>query len=471
MQTRSLQKQLIHVFFVSIFIVLIGGGIAWLNQWQQGPLPSYASDDNVVGSPSLPASLVDTIFRRVGSPMVGTGQAVAEAAQAQHIDDAFALAVWWTETNDGAAGVGLHDHNPGSVRGSVGYPSAFDGYTIYPSYSDAVTYWFGMLKKVYINRGLTTVFAISHPYVGTSTSNLWAGKVITLMNRYRAEAPPQQPTISPATQITVASAHANMQRHAQALWQQDQNGAIPLQNTPQQSVSNTSPNDAGGLNGTIKWWLVLFNLLAALGVGLVARKMLQRYTTAPQTISLLENDLQAKIRAGIQRVATSWPTPSQAGAWRTTEGLTWSGPMTGALATPYGTLPTSSSDALFSLGMFMSTQMREMASTPHPQPQSAHAGAWSPRNTHQPSTAQFPSLPMLGLPSRPLQSSSTTALSPLHRTRLLPSRPTASQWAPVTTTLVAEPQLVGAGSGNSRSSGLLSRYREMQDGQLQRELA
>src|SRR5258708_19326536 len=36
------------------------------------------------------------------------------------IDDAFALSVWWTETNDGAAGVGLADRNPGSVRGSVG---------------------------------------------------------------------------------------------------------------------------------------------------------------------------------------------------------------------------------------------------------------------------------------------------------------------------------------------------------------
>ena len=105
------------------------------------------------------------------------GQVVEQASQQTNIDDAFALAVWWTETNDGAAGVGLADRNPGSVRGSVGYPSAYDGYTIYPSYSAAIVYWFNMLKNMYVNRGLSTVYLISHPYVGTSSSPLmgWQG--------------------------------------------------------------------------------------------------------------------------------------------------------------------------------------------------------------------------------------------------------------------------------------------------------
>ncbi|MEO7022552.1 MAG: hypothetical protein ABI234_20550, partial [Ktedonobacteraceae bacterium] len=117
MNKRPIQKHLVHVLLVSLIILLVGGGVALLNQWQQTPVPSHASDDNVVGPPSLPASYIDAIFRRAGSPMVGTGQAVEDAARAQNIDDAFALAVWWTETNDGAAGVGLHYRNPGSVRG------------------------------------------------------------------------------------------------------------------------------------------------------------------------------------------------------------------------------------------------------------------------------------------------------------------------------------------------------------------
>ena len=147
-------------------------------------------DLSVVGKPSLPAATVDTILKDLGSPMSGTGQVVEQASQKTNIDDAFALAVWWTETNDGAAGVGLADRNPGSVRGSVGYPSAYDGYTIYPSYSAAIVYWFNMLKNMYINRGLSTVYLISHPYVGTSSSPLWAGKVVALMLKYRGEAPP-----------------------------------------------------------------------------------------------------------------------------------------------------------------------------------------------------------------------------------------------------------------------------------------
>lgn len=155
-----------------------------------------AGDLSVVGKPSLPAATVDAIFKSLGSPMNGTGQVVVQASLKANIDDAFALGVWWTETNDGAAGVGLADRNPGSVRGSVGYPSAYDGYTIYPSYSAAIVYWFNMLKNMYVNRGLSTVYLISHPYVGTSSSPLWAGKVVALMLKYRGEAPPA-PIVAP----------------------------------------------------------------------------------------------------------------------------------------------------------------------------------------------------------------------------------------------------------------------------------
>src|SRR5438876_9455375 len=123
-------------------------------------------DLSVVGKPSLPAAAVDAILKSLGSPMSGMGQVVAQASQQTNIDDAFALAVWWTETNDGAAGVGLADRNPGSVRGSVGYPSAYDGYTIYPSYSAAIVYWFNMIRNNYvIGRGVSTVYTIARPYV------------------------------------------------------------------------------------------------------------------------------------------------------------------------------------------------------------------------------------------------------------------------------------------------------------------
>jgi hypothetical protein len=180
------------VLLLSMVVLLLGGGAALLwGYYQQGTTSGRAASElSVVGPPMLAAATVDAIFARLGSPMLGTGKVVELASRQAHIDDAFALGVWWTETNDGAAGVGLADRNPGSVRGSVGYPSAFDGYTIYPSYTAAIQYWFNMLRNNYVNRGLSSVYAIARPYVGTRNYPLWAGKVINLMYSYRGIAPP-----------------------------------------------------------------------------------------------------------------------------------------------------------------------------------------------------------------------------------------------------------------------------------------
>src|SRR5579859_3414431 len=156
------RNKFILLSFTIVFIFMAVGlfiqnlGAQRVSFVKAAPRTVPAGDLSIVGQPSLPAAIVDAIFKRLGSPMTGTGQAVVQASHQANIDNAFALAVWWTETNDGAAGVGLADRNPGSVRGSVGYPSAFDGYTIYPSYSAAVVYWFHMLRNNYVNHGLSS---------------------------------------------------------------------------------------------------------------------------------------------------------------------------------------------------------------------------------------------------------------------------------------------------------------------------
>src|SRR2546422_3525729 len=215
---RTLQ-QLFQLFMLSTVILLIGAGAALLWETQhigKASMPVHAVGDvGVSGSPTIAAATVNAIFARLGSPMVGTGKLVEQVSRQTNIDDAFALAVWWTETNDGAAGVGLADRNPGSVRGSVGYPSAFDGYTIYPSYSAAIVYWFNMLRNNYVNRGLSTVYTIARPYVGTTSYPLWAGKVINLMFNYRGIAPPPSsitPTPRPKPTIDPNIVVANLAR-------------------------------------------------------------------------------------------------------------------------------------------------------------------------------------------------------------------------------------------------------------------
>jgi len=269
----------IRLFIIfCIGIVLVGGALALLANMRLRQ-PAYAartlprSDLSVVGPPSLPASTVNAIFARLGSPMAGTGALVEQTSRQVNIDDAFALAVWWTETNDGAAGVGLADRNPGSVRGSVGYPSAYDGYTIYPNYGDAVVYWFHMLQNIYVDRGLTTVYAIAHPYVGTSTSYLWAGKVVALMLRYRGEAPPPSPTVSPtaptrnihvARPVNTGPTSTATQSSASTV------SALRAALYPAPALQQSQQQNAA-LSATATWLIAICALLLALAIALYAR--------------------------------------------------------------------------------------------------------------------------------------------------------------------------------------------------------
>lgn len=189
--SRGENTPLRPIFPLLSVLVIMSTGLLTLCVQEQ--TDSRAAGSNVASQPTLPTAAVERILMRVGSPMVGTGATIERMARTTGIDDAFALAVWWAETNDGAAGVGINNRNPGSVRGSANYPGDSAGYTIYPSYSAAITEWFYLLKNSYIARGLTSVYAISGPYVGTAGAADWAAKVMNLMAGYRQEAP--QPVI------------------------------------------------------------------------------------------------------------------------------------------------------------------------------------------------------------------------------------------------------------------------------------
>jgi hypothetical protein len=484
MKKRPAQRRLFHVLTLSLAIMLVGGGVALLYQWHQGATSGYASSDSVVGKPSLPASYVDAIFRQLGSPMVGTGKAVEAASRAQNIDDAFALGVWWTETNDGAAGVGLADLNPGSVRGSIGYPSAYDGYTIYPSYTAAVNYWFKMLKVVYIDRGLTTVSTISHPYVGTSTSDLWAGKVINLMDRYRAEAPPP---VTPTPTIAL-----NLKRQAKQLsreqQQQGQNKstyyppvAQTVQNSSTTGTGTTTTIGARGLSGNTQNMLVLFGLLLALVLGLWAWSVNKRNTRRLQpalesqaTLSPWEkmratgqqpasffNGFSTSLRTTDSLVPGLLPDRSTAetlvpglrstsdlsAGWRTTGGL-------GATPAAWATFASSAQPAYpvsaqSAFALQESPFAQKVSMTGRPVFQSAQA---SPPPSFPTWSGQQYS-PAFSVPTTDY-AQTTSAHSPLRRTRLQPAG-------------ASSPQQPQPASISTSGGGLLSRYRDAQARQEQ----
>lgn len=467
MRKRSVQKQIFRVLMLSLTILLVGGGIAAFCLWHQGPTPGHASNDNVVGPPSLPAATVDAIFRRLGSPMVGTGQAVEAASRAANIDDAFALAVWWTETNDGEAGVGRADRNPGSVRGSVGYPSAYDGYTIYPSYTAAVNYWFPMLKRNYISRGLTTVSAIAHPYVGTSTSYLWAGKVTALMNRYRAEAPPPASTPKPASTVP-----ASLQRVQQSLAQKRQEQAAGGSPATTSAPASQQAGQASAFTlGSIAMPLqVLLVLLVALALALWTWRVRRRSAgrPIPQPFVQSTENLWADLRASRQRPSVFFGQHSLSGLLPTTDDLPASVPSTGTLGmaglafseaplAPHGfaTTPQTSRFAPSFTGSlsFGAPDTESVEQLPFDAPVTPFANRFpafdtSPQGYFQP--ANLPAQPTTPMP----------VTNGLHRTRLQPAAP-ASSWA-ASESPARLPQPVGAGIPGGRSGGLLSRYREMQ---------
>src|SRR5437764_13450770 len=68
-----------QLFILSVLIILIGGGVALLWQYQQGSQSSRAVGDvSVVGPPTVAAATVDAILARMGSPMAGTGKVVEQ---------------------------------------------------------------------------------------------------------------------------------------------------------------------------------------------------------------------------------------------------------------------------------------------------------------------------------------------------------------------------------------------------------
>jgi hypothetical protein len=248
---------------LSTSVILLAGMTTLLLQ-QQHRQTTQADSAYVVGPPTLPAETVNSIL--AGTPMAGTGTVIEEASRNTNIDDAFALGVWWTETNDGAAGVGLSYRNPGGVRSSAGYAVGGGGYTIYPSYAAAINDWFDIVESRYINRGLTSVYTICNPYVGTSSATSWANKVYNLMIRYHAMAPAPTPTPLPPTPTPTPKPRD---------WEQEQPVVIVYPKHTKQSppISTPAKPKPTVVSATIPA-LIAKNQNLVLGMGLLGSVML-----------------------------------------------------------------------------------------------------------------------------------------------------------------------------------------------------
>jgi len=139
-------------------------------QSAQQSLPP-ASGSSVVGSPSLSAQQINTILCNEGSPACGTGQDLYNLGQQYNIDPAFALAVFWNESNFGKAGVAANSRSLGNLR-CIPDAACANGYAWFNSWQDGYRAFYTLVSgPVYVGNGLTTVESIIPVYAPSGDGN------------------------------------------------------------------------------------------------------------------------------------------------------------------------------------------------------------------------------------------------------------------------------------------------------------
>jgi hypothetical protein len=130
---------------------------------------------SVLGGPSLSAAFIDRVLSRYGSPAVGTGQALYALSQQYGIDDAFALAFFWHESNFGLNGEARVTHSLGNLR-CIANVACIDqdrgGYAAFPDWATGYAAWYALIAgPMYVGDGLTTVQEIIPRYAPAADHN------------------------------------------------------------------------------------------------------------------------------------------------------------------------------------------------------------------------------------------------------------------------------------------------------------
>ncbi len=136
--------------------------------------PVVSSPFAVVGRPSLSAHFIDAVLAAYHSPAVGLGQAMIADSVRYGIDDVFALAFFWHESQFGRFGVAAVTRSLGNIVCTAGYPSCSGRFRSYVSWQDGSLDWFRLLATEYLPRGLTTVERIVPVYAPASENDVSA---------------------------------------------------------------------------------------------------------------------------------------------------------------------------------------------------------------------------------------------------------------------------------------------------------
>lgn len=177
------------IAFSAVFAIVLGAvlmftgpGTKFDNAWQylvsgnttnqqSQSASSPAAGSSVVGSPTINAQQINTILCNAGSPACGTGQDLYTLGQQSNIDPAFALAVFFNESNFGKAGEAADSHSLGNLR-CIPDAACVHGYAWFNSWQDGYRAFYTLVSgPVYAGSGLSTVESIIPKYAPSGDGN------------------------------------------------------------------------------------------------------------------------------------------------------------------------------------------------------------------------------------------------------------------------------------------------------------
>ncbi len=127
-----------------------------------------SAQGEIVGPPSISAQTILWEFAKRGSPpelqtLEVANRIIADSNQYQ-IDDAFAVANWAEESQDGRLAV-PGTRNIGNITASQGVSAAGHIFAVYATWEDGIDAWYSLIKRLYVGNGFTDLVTFSLLYV------------------------------------------------------------------------------------------------------------------------------------------------------------------------------------------------------------------------------------------------------------------------------------------------------------------
>ncbi|HLW01398.1 MAG TPA: hypothetical protein VKT82_22270 [Ktedonobacterales bacterium] len=186
------------------FPMLVSPGRASAADCPSSPSTQTGASAQIDHAPTLSLDTVTWALNQRGSPLsAADARFIVQASQQTSIDDAFALAVWAAESQDGREAV-PGTHNIGNITAASGVAWADHIFAIYPTWRAGIAAWFQLIGQLYIRGG--------------HAQNLLTFALFYVHGLTPAQASPQMQRVVESGYVhTLTSIIAELQQHEAAL--------------------------------------------------------------------------------------------------------------------------------------------------------------------------------------------------------------------------------------------------------------